>query len=72
MKFNTLRFFHFQLPVIAGAIQTAFHQFPIEAWVVDAETGKPIEGVVVTANWELVKGSLDGPRYYGQLEVKET
>lgn len=49
------------------------YQFaPIEAWVVDAETGKPIEGAVVTANWELVKGSFDGPRYYGQLEVKET
>jgi hypothetical protein len=49
------------------------YQFdPIEAWVVDAETGKPIEGAVVTANWELVKGSLDGPRYFGQLEVKET
>ncbi len=49
------------------------YQFdPIEAWVVDAETGKPIEGAVVTANWELVKGSLDGPRYYGQLDVKET
>ena len=52
---------------------TVTYQFdPIEAWVVDAETGKPIEGAVVTANWELVKGSLDGPRYYGQLEVKET
>ena len=49
------------------------YQFaPIEAWVIDAETGKPIEGAVVTANWELVKGGLDGPRYYGQLEVKET
>ena len=49
------------------------YQFaPIEAWVVDAETGKPIEGAVVTANWELVKGSFDGPRYYGQLEVTET
>ena len=52
---------------------TVTYQFdPIEAWVVDAETGKPIEGAVVTANWELVKGSLDGERYYGQLEVKET
>ena len=45
---------------------------PIEAWVVDADTGQPIEGAVVTANWELVRGGLDGPRYYGQLEVKET
>ena len=56
-----------------GACGAVTYQFaPIEAWVVDAETGKPIAGVVVTANWELVKGSLDGPRYYGQLEVKET
>jgi hypothetical protein len=31
---------------------------PIEAWVVDAETGKPIEGAVVTANWQLVAASL--------------
>ena len=52
-----------------GACGAVTYQFdPIEAWVVDAETGKPIEDVVVTANWELVKGSLDGPRYYGQLE----
>ena len=56
-----------------GACGAVTYQFaPTEARVVDAETGKPIEGVVVTANWELVKGSLDGPRYYGQLEVKET
>ena len=49
------------------------YQFaPIEAWVVDAETGAPIEGAVITANWELVKGGFDGPRYFGQLEVKET
>ena len=58
-------------PLLAAC--TVTYQFaPIEAWVVDAETGKPLEGVVVTANWELVKGSLDGERYVGQLEVKET
>ena len=58
-------------PLLAAC--TVTYQFaPIEAWVVDAETGKPLEGVVVTANWELVKGSLDGPRYFGQLDVKET
>ena len=52
---------------------TVTYQFtPIEATVVDAETGAPIEGAVVTANWELVKGSFDGERYFGQLEVKET
>jgi len=46
---------------------------PIEAWVVDAETGKPIEGAVVTANWQLVGFSLDtGGTRLGQLEVMET
>lgn len=44
---------------------------PIEAWVVDAETSKPIEGAVIVANWQLVVGSLDGPRDRGQLEMKE-
>ena len=32
---------------------------PIEAWVVDADTGAPIEGAVVTANWQLVGLSFD-------------
>ena len=80
MHFNLMK----SAAIVFRAIAAAFtlfslsscavtYQFaPIEAWVVDAETGKPIAGVVVTANWELVKGSLDGPRYYGQLEVKET
>jgi len=46
---------------------------PIEAWVVDAETGQPIEGAVVTANWQLVSVGLDtGGRKLHQLEVKET
>jgi len=46
---------------------------PIEAWVVDAETGAPIEGAVVTANWQLVAPSLDtGGRKLRQLEVMET
>jgi hypothetical protein len=46
---------------------------PIEAWVVDAETGAPIEGAVVTANWQLVGFGFDtGGRKVGQLEVMET
>src|SRR3954471_20127967 len=46
---------------------------PIEAWVVDADTGVPIEGAVVTANWQLVGFSYDtGGRKLGQLEVMET
>jgi hypothetical protein len=46
---------------------------PIEAWVVDADTGAPIEGAVVTANWQLVGfGFETGGRKLGQLEVMET
>ena len=45
---------------------------PIEAWVVDAETGQPIEGANVVMNWQLVVGGLDGPSNRGQLEVMET
>ena len=45
----------------------------IEAWVVDADTGQPIEGAVVTANWQLVGFGFDtGGRKLGQLEVMET
>jgi len=46
---------------------------PIEAWVVDADTGKPIEGAIVAANWQLVASGLDtGGRKLRQLEVMET
>lgn len=45
---------------------------PITARVVDAETGAPIKGAHVIANWQLVTGSLDGERARGQLEVRET
>ena len=45
----------------------------IQAHVVDAETGKPIEGAIVTANWQLIGASFDtGGRKVGQLEVMET
>ena len=47
---------------------------PIEAWVVDAETGQPIEGAVVTANWQLISfmGFDTGGGKRRQLEVMET
>ena len=44
---------------------------PIEAWVVDKETGRPLEGVVVTANWELNYGTAGGSVPHGQLMVME-
>lgn len=45
---------------------------PIDAAVVDAQTQQPVEGAVVVAHWQLVRGSFDGPRDAGQLAVRET
>lgn len=44
---------------------------PIEAWVVDAETNQPLEGVIVVAHWQL-KGGLEGGNPVGQMMVLET
>lgn len=58
------------LPLSACAI--TYSAEPIEAWVVDAETKQPIEGVIVTANWQLEEGTLGGNVLAGQLMVMET
>lgn len=42
----------------------------IEARVVDAATKQPLEGVIVTANWELV-GGFEGNTPVGQMKVLE-
>jgi hypothetical protein len=44
---------------------------PIEGWVVDKETGAPIEGAIVVANWQLVRQGLHGAHVSGQLDVQE-
>jgi len=43
----------------------------IEGWVVDAETGKPMEGVIVVAHWQL-KGGFEGGNPVGQLKILES
>jgi hypothetical protein len=43
----------------------------IEARVVDAETRKPLKGVIVVIHWEL-KGGFEGNSPVGQMEVNET
>ncbi len=72
-----LRIFLCMLSVFAAlspqACATTYSAEPIEAWVVDADSGQPVEGVVVTANWQLVSGSLAGGEIpKGQLRVMET
>jgi len=44
----------------------------IQAKVVDAKTKKPLEGVIVTANWQLESGNVGGVIYVGQMMVMET
>lgn len=56
----------------ACATPLTYSAEPIEAWVVDAETKQPLEGVIVTANWELRGGpSPGGSTPAGQLMVME-
>jgi hypothetical protein len=44
---------------------------PIDAVVIDGKTRKPLSGVHVIANWELVRGGPDGAHFAGQLGLKE-
>src|SRR2546427_2208832 len=61
------------LPIAACGGMLVYSASPIEAWVVDAETSQPLEGVVVTANWQLVTGSLGGGEIpKGQMMVMES
>jgi hypothetical protein len=43
----------------------------IEGWVVDAETSKPLDGVIVVAHWQL-KGGLEGGTPINELKILET
>jgi hypothetical protein len=61
---------HYVLPL--AACGTTYRAEPIEAWVIDAESGQPVEGVVVTANWELEIGTVGGNVPVGQLMVMES
>lgn len=43
----------------------------IEGWVVDAETGKPLEGVIVVADWQL-KGGWEGGTNVNEIKILES
>jgi len=43
-----------------------------EGWVIDAVTKKPIEGVIVVANWQLHKSTLDGKKPATHLIIIES
>ncbi len=59
----------FSLSACAQAL--TYSAEPIEAWVINAETKQPLEGVIVTANWQLEEGTFGGSVPAGQLMVME-
>jgi hypothetical protein len=71
-RFRTLVF----LAAISCPVLTAcgaqYSAQAFEAWVVDAETGRPLEGVVAVANWQLNGGPWEGGMPLEQLMVMET
>lgn len=59
------------IPIIllSGCV-TEYSAKPITAWVVDAQTKRPIPGVAVVAYWEL-EGGLEGGEELGEVMVKD-
>jgi hypothetical protein len=49
----------------------AYSAEAIDAWVFDAETGQPLEGVIVVVDWRLWRGGFH-PDWRGSLQVMET
>ena len=43
-----------------------------EGWAIDADTKKPIEGVIVVANWQLHKSTLNGKKPAAHLNIIES
>lgn len=53
--------------------QREYSAKPVTLKVVDEASGMPLEGVIATANWELVTGSIAGGSVVrGQMKVLET
>lgn len=59
------------LPACAFVPPPMYSAEAIEAWVVDEQTGHPLEGVVVVAHWAL-RGGVFSKNTIGQLMILET
>lgn len=69
----TFKFYRNIFLVLAMLLQGCSNHYsaqPIEAWVVDADTKQPIEGVIVAARWKLEYGMEGG--YASLLNTLET
>jgi hypothetical protein len=54
----------------APALAVIYTAEAIEGWVVDAGTGRPLEGVIIVAHWQLM-GGFEGGNPVGQLQIHE-
>jgi len=61
----------FVVPLVPSPWPPFYWALPVRGQVVDADTGAPVEGVIVTANWEL-KSFGWTTISLGQLVVEET
>ena len=75
----TLRVFRFCLAVIllapmsgCASYEPQYSAKSIEAWVIDADTNEPIEGVIVVANWEILAGEMSARSKIIQLKILES
>ncbi|HEY0488094.1 MAG TPA: hypothetical protein VGD30_01140 [Telluria sp.] len=60
--------------VLSLAVQSCSDQYAgasIEGQVVDAESGKPLGGVVVVSVWQVSEGNLAGTNDGGQIQIQE-
>lgn len=71
MFLRTMRCLFLTLPGIASCgIFITYSAEPIELYLVDSVTQKPVEGAVVVAHWEQ-KGGLEGGNVIGHLMIQE-
>ena len=76
-RFADLAMLNFASGLVLSSLPTHCYAFitysaePIEAWVVDEETGKPLEDVVVLAHWQLRSTWIE-PQIIGELTILDT
>jgi len=68
---STALFVALGVAVLGSSYAFTYRAEAIEGRVVDAETGKPMEGVVVVAHWQL-KGGLEGGTALQELKIFES
>lgn len=62
------------LTALSCILQSCSAQYSAESitgWVVDADTGRPLEGVNVTANWRVEEGNVAGTNDGGDIQIME-